>query len=474
MKKLAFLFILTILSTGTFSQKNIIVDTDCGRDDFNALAFLLAQKEYKIILIIASDGNIAPSSGIKKIQQLLSSFHKNIPVTEGAKTLTEPPTWRNYAEKLKWGKQKVLNKLIDISYISNILDTLKTPLEFICLGSLHSAYTLLSKNPDYLKKVSRIIWYNPINNPQTGFNYKCDTIAARWILENKNIRTDIIFNKNPGVLKFTDTDFNKTNKISIFSEILNRFWQQPAIVKEKHDSIILNDELVVLYLQNPDLFGMTIKFPQKNIRYNQQMNARAIMEAWEDNLCGKYVSSKYIALNYFPNERNIYRYDVRQIKDSAIIKYGEEEWRACVLTDEIHGHLGIFSIIGAKMGIKAREYLNAPIDKIKVISHAGVIPPYSCLNDGLQVSTGATLGQGLIDVPSNTNLKPEAIFSFQNQKILITLKSEFETEINNDISEGIVNFGLSDQGYWLFIRNLAIKYWDNWDRNIIFEIQVLK
>ncbi len=45
---------------------------------------------------------------------------------------------------------------------------------------------------------------------------------------------------------------------------------------------------------------------------------------------------------------------------------GYDEWKANVMTDEFHGHLGVFSIVGAKMGIKARELFGVGADMLEV------------------------------------------------------------------------------------------------------------
>jgi hypothetical protein len=42
--------------------------------------------------------------------------------------------------------------------------------------------------------------------------------------------------------------------------------------------------------------------------------------------------------------------------------------------------------------------------------------------------------------------------------------------VDADINEGIVKFGLMDDGYWKLIRRNALKYWVEWDRNIIFDV----
>ena len=137
-------------------------------------------------------------------------------------------------------------------------------------------------------------------------------------------------------------------------------------------------------------------------------------------------------------------------------------------------HLGTYSIIGAKMGLKAREILHAEIDRINVVSFAGNEPPYSCLNDGLQISTGATLGLGMIEISKDSIVYPAAIFSYKNKKIKLILKKSVQEQIDKDISNGIVKYGRLTQGYWKLIREVSLKHWLELDRNEIFEIQELK
>jgi pyrimidine-specific ribonucleoside hydrolase len=125
------------------------------------------------------------------------------------------------------------------------------------------------------------------------------------------------------------------------------------------------------------------------------------------------------------------------------------------------------------MGIRAREYFNAGPDQLEALSYAGIRPPYSCLNDGIQASTGATLGMGTIRVNMEGKTMPEAIFSYKGKAIRIRLKEEYNKRVDSDIEEGIVKFGLMDDGYWKLIRRNALKYWIDWDRNKIFDIEIV-
>ena len=63
------------------------------------------------------------------------------------------------------------------------------------------------------------------------------------------------------------------------------------------------------------------------------------------------------------------------------------------------------------------------------------------------------------------------IFSYKGRTIKISLKKEYLQQVDADIDEGVVKFGLMDDGYWKLIRRNALKYWLDWDRNKIFDIK---
>lgn len=153
-------------------------------------------------------------------------------------------------------------------------------------------------------------------------------------------------------------------------------------------------------------------------------------------------------------------------------RFGPREWRLVVLTHEIHGHLGIYSTLGVKMGLRARELFESEgLDgDIAVLSHAGSVPPVSCLNDGLQVSTGATVGHGLIAVSEDPEKRVEARFSCGGRDLTLRLRPEFESQIREDIRAGVERFGHSP-AYWQYVRSLALRYWAEWDRTQIFSVR---
>lgn len=168
----------------------------------------------------------------------------------------------------------------------------------------------------------------------------------------------------------------------------------------------------------------------------------------------------------FPESPELYSPEIDV--ESIIERHGSDEWRAGVLTNELHGHLGIYAIIGVKMGMYANELLVTRGEDVHITSYAGNHPPLSCLNDGLQVSTGSTVGHGLFKVADVYNARPEAAFSCWNRSVNLQLKEEYSIRIQDNINEGVCLYGIHSKEYWEYVRRLAIRYWLELDRKEIF------
>ena len=66
------------------------------------------------------------------------------------------------------------------------------------------------------------------------------------------------------------------------------------------------------------------------------MMFQGVREAMTDMINGSLFSRKNIVFNRFPVQREMFNYDIRPIIDSAIARYGYDEWKANVMTDEFH------------------------------------------------------------------------------------------------------------------------------------------
>jgi pyrimidine-specific ribonucleoside hydrolase len=482
MRKIFILGILLVFSKNILAQPlpvklkhTIIIDTDCALDDMRAISLLISRPEITIKAIILSDGSLSPADGAGKVYSLLKEFNdQRIPVAAGELIKGINPPWREFNRQINWGEESV-----DHSALLNAVDCLSENLKnadekviLICLGPLTNIAQLLIKDPGFASKIERIIWYNDSLRPLQGFNYECDKGSSDIVFESR-IRIDVISNLGKESILYDSSmyaacDNSKTRLASVLKNVLN----QPLVIeKMQQNHLRFCDDLAALYLTNPELFDINTITDKVNVRYNMDYNVAGIRLAMTDMINGTYFSEKNIVFNRFPVQHEMFNYDIRSIIDSAIARYGYDEWKANVMTDEFHRHLGVFSIVGAKMGIKAREWFGVGADLLEVTSYAGTNPPYSCLNDGIQVSTGATLGMGTIHLSAQRKTQPSAIFTYKDRSVRISLKKEYLDQVDSDINEGIKKFGLMDDGYWRLIRHNAIKYWIEWDRNTIFDIE---
>lgn len=108
---------------------------------------------------------------------------------------------------------------------------------------------------------------------------------------------------------------------------------------------------------------------------------------------------------------------------------------------EFHGHGGPFLIIGLRMGIRALEALDSKgWFNLRCIVYLRWEPPVSCVIDGIQISTGCTMGKHNIEVRDGDGV--QAIFSNGDNQIELRVRDkalkmveEFLKEKTNPIDE---------------------------------------
>src|SRR6266436_10444812 len=66
----------------------------------------------------------------------------------------------------------------------------------------------------------------------------------------------------------------------------------------------------------------------------------------------------------------------------------------------IHGAFGAFIPVGIRIGLDARERLKADPRGLTVVYYSGEKPPCPCVADGVMLATGASPGQGTLQIAS--------------------------------------------------------------------------
>ena len=483
MKKYIVLIILiifyysSVFADSSKIKNHIIIDTDAAADDLRTICLLLSSEEIEVIAITTSDGALIPEEGLIKVRALLKSFgHEGIPTSFGEISQSNPPQWRELSQKIYWGDENLIKTTIKRNasdLIISSIDTEEKPVTVICLGSLTNISNAFLIKPEIKEGIEQIVWYNNSIHPNSGTNYEIDKKAAENILST-GIRIKVIGDSNGEVIGFTEKLLQSIDAIRTpYAQKIAESHRQNEVYKMiQINHLKIWDDLVALYLVYPQLFETKTfeKYPNHSISWILQTNK--IEERIVEILSYKNDETS-IVFKQFPDNPHLYKDDVNHYMNQIIEKHGKEEWKIIVLTNEFHNHLGIYSIIGAKMGLRAREYFNIGLDELLVVSYAGSRPPISCLNDGLQVSTGATLGHGTISTIKDLPQIPKAIFTFKNTSISLQLKQDYWDIVKKDIKQGIKQHGLLTNNYWLFIRELAIRYWLEWNRKKNFNIKII-
>lgn len=425
---------------------------------------LLASDDIQILGIIISGGALSPYDGYRKVKSMLNAYHhEGIPV---AMNYNRRGTDMPVPLAVKWGNEDLpvpetngFNKLC-----KNILSYHKRTFKLVSLASLNSVDQLLSTRVLPADRLSEIIWSNNSLQNLGGFNAGIDIKSARGIIKG-DVKLNVVGYPSGG-------DFYDQSFLSGLKETQSRYAQKiyetattSPDLKDHAFASKANDEMTAIYLLYPELFKET---EVKKHSFYKPLSDSDLKGAALKILSGKDRRGLQ-TIKQLPEDPEFYQEDLMPYVNEIINKHGDEEWRAAVLTNEIHQHLGIYSIVGVKMGIRAREYFEVGVDQMTVISSAGSDPPLSCLNDGLQVSTGATLGHGLITV-QNENNGPIVKFTHMGKSITIKVKDELAEQLNVELKDLVTVNGLDSNIYWELVRQRAILYWKNLDRYEIFEI----
>ena len=479
-----FLFFTSPLSAHTY-RLSLVVDTDMALDDIRALAMILNSDMFDLHLLVASDGSVSPLKGYNNLKRLVKYFdQEKIRIFMGRALLKPAPPWRSWCESLNWPEAATITKhTAALPAAEGIVETLKTvddQVIYLCLGPLTNLADALRLNTRIKEKISRILFFGgPPGLSESSWNYDYDPQSADYIFEC-GLPVYALTIPKEKVLPFDQKFYASiTSKETPAARLITTVHQTPVIQKllsEGHFRVW--DEMAVIYLHHPFFFTFEPLAQKEHIMVLADWKIDRIQEAYgkilDHSADFHLIPRRAVVLNDFPSDPSLFRDDLKPMVKKIIEKHGLEEWKACLLTNEFHRHLGIYSLIGAKMGIRAREIFEAPFDTLKVVSLAGHNPPLSCMNDGLQVATGASLGRGTIEI-SYEKSQPAARFFYKDREITLRLKKEWVSTIKAKIKESIEKYGGLTPEYFAHIRRLSIAFWYDLDRGEIFnEISTIK
>lgn len=108
--------------------------------------------------------------------------------------------------------------------------------------------------------------------------------------------------------------------------------------------------------------------------------------------------------------------------------------------ENLHGHLGPFLVIGVRMGRMAKQVLGVDTSRNDGLRAHVSVPfstPFSCIIDGIQVTTKCTIGNQKLKV-KNSEKEIAAYFERKNpsRALRIRLKSKIAEGVLDRISKG--------------------------------------
>jgi pyrimidine-specific ribonucleoside hydrolase len=457
----------------------IVFDSDGALDDFRALALLLQSDQFDLRAVIASDGACSPKQGainFRKVLRFLAQAH--VPVYIGYSVAAAPPPWRMLSDSLGWARLPSSDSDQTLSAapldFRSIFGDSSVAITYICTGPMTNLSRLLVEEPKLRSQV-RIVYFEG-NSPDAdhlSWNTARDTSAARRVFSSDLPIRAFDF-ADDDLFAFDSALYVSTCRgRSRVAELLCLLHADPRVQDMLNaDHFRAWDESVVLALLDSTLLPTDARESQFRVQsishWNSSRGRRLYSELISKTSQTNLLLDEPVIFDNFPSTEDLFSADLRPFVSQIIERHGHDEWRASILTNELHGHLGIYSLIGVKMGIRARELLGARLDELRVVSYAGFSPPLSCMNDGLQTATGASLGHGTIQVKTIGSMA-EAQFSLGNSSVRLRLKQTVLDRIRRDISNAITKFGNLTPAYFSEVRRIAIKYWLELDRKEIFD-----
>ena len=99
-----------------------------------------------------------------------------------------------------------------------------------------------------------------------------------------------------------------------------------------------------------------------------------------------------------------------------------------------HGHIGPFLAIGLRMGFLANEVLGRAPMQTRAVVRVEPRPPRSCVVDGIQYSSGCTMGKRNIGI-QNDDEAVSVTFTRGGRNISVSLRNDFLEKMEADLDD---------------------------------------
>lgn len=448
-----------------FAHNPVVIDTDMGIDDAVTLALALQAHDVDVEAIVATGGVQSAERAAELAARLAEHLLRtDVAIYRGREPKLLPgaapiPPFRAVAERavssaLPNASNVTLRAFSPLAYSAP-----EGRVRVLALGPLSSLAAALAERPEIADAIDAVIM--PMESTVVpGWNVDRDGDAMRAVRES-GVRV-------VGIARGAD--------VSSIADALLPAPPRPApSLAQRFARALLADEATrAHYLARPLHDELALAYAR---------DIRPFVRRAEDDLLepqdgASAVLARIATLGRQEREMVLFADIVlpksalndtlRQRRDAMIEKNGETEWIAQVLLNEVHQHLGAFSIIGAKMALRGAELLNAPQHSMRAVSHAPAAQPMACLDDGLIVGAGSTPGRLLFTKESAAGSGIAASFEYGGRRVRLELKPEYGAKIRGRIASLLERYSLEHHGYWEGVADFGLEIWEDWHRAEIF------
>lgn len=247
----------------------VILDTDPGVDDSNALVYAINDPQFDIKLITISNGNIDIDNAARNMCHILDLFHKDLPVVKGYRKRLggskEDASFLHTKEGLggyrppKTTEHKLIEKdAADAMY--EVLQKYPKQITLVILGPHTNFAYLIQKHPDAKDLIKNILMMggapkgikaNPNHN---SFNIRTDAPAFKYTVDSgiPTIMVPSSIGRDEG--HFTEEmveELSKTNDVGKFLATTFQTYWEPNYPDRR---IATNDLSAIYYLTYPKLY----------------------------------------------------------------------------------------------------------------------------------------------------------------------------------------------------------------------------
>ncbi|QNN20769.1 hypothetical protein HED60_00300 [Planctomycetales bacterium ZRK34] len=444
-----------------------VIDTDLGLDDTVALTMALQRAGIDVHTIVAADGASEATQAAIRLGRMLDEFNRSDVrlYTASESSTAEAPPFRAFVNqalgRVLDGEVALKARAFDPSaYTDEHALT-----QVVLLGPMTNLAAALRRDPSIKSRIGRVIVAGP-GEASRNWNLRRDEAAWRSVRE---AQLPIVYvEPTPRTAGKPAAWQHEAMSLGAGASVGEMFWRRVMRdeVTRAHyfgGLTVFFDELAVLYAAEPSLFEVA---GEQAVRGR---DGEAIAQGVRQMLTVGRQRRVPVLLSDRPLPDAMLRPDVAALRDQIVRQHGIDEWSRQLVMNELHDHLGAYSVIGVKMGLRAMELLNAGPHDARVITHVKPGPPTSCINDGVIVATGATPGRAMFEQGDVIADEVAIEFVCNGRRLVLSLKPEYRQIIRRRIGALVKRYGLEDDEYWVQVRRFGLEIWSQWDRVQLFD-----